>query len=163
MANLNDIARNVLPGDMDKVAQIADNYGWGIEHDADSGLTFFRIVGGKGVGLADPYLLKMEFDYYPMMPPSAVFVHRETRQRGTVEEQRLFWPIFNKQPGILRINITEDSKVGGLYLCYPYTYEFAVTHGQSSHLWVPNKHSLLTTLTTLQDLMSGQGYGRYFG
>lgn len=159
MAYLNEIARRVLPGHTKLVEKVSESQRWKIEQDAETGLTYIHMIGGKGVGKSDPYLLRLEFDNYPAQPPSALFVNQETRDRGSIQEQPSFWPIFNKQPPA--ISITMDNKVGGLYLCFPYTYEFEVTHDKSQHRWNPSNHHILTTLIILQKEMSGQGYGRY--
>ena len=73
MACLNEIARRVLPGDIESVKKVAVSQRWEIECDLETGLTFVHMIGGKGVGKSDPYLLRLEFDNYPAQPPSALF------------------------------------------------------------------------------------------
>ena len=160
MAIVNEYARQVLPGQIQNLERL--QFGWKVDHDNDNWVTFIAITGGLGIGKADPYLLRLSYEFYPATPPSALFVHPETRKRGTLEEQKKFWPkVINNTSGPIPINVSTDNKVGGYYICFGYTYEFQITHNENQHIWKPDRHTVLATVAHIQQFLSGKYYGGY--
>src|SRR5438132_1499811 len=124
----------------------ARRYGWKVDIDEESGLCHARLFRPWRNGVEEvvhDYLLRLSFDYYPIMQPGAIFVHPESREIGAAAEFERWWPNIDGNPWInVNVNQAEPAKS---YLCFQWTYEFKQTHAEPEasdpKKWDPAKHT----------------------
>lgn len=105
------------------------------------------------------HCFRMGFASYPGQPPSVLCVHPVNKERAHANHTP-WWPQVTGNP---YVNLQPSSEPP--YFCFPYTLEYALTHGPAAeerHRWATGKHTVYATLTELRRILRPPFYQGYF-
>lgn len=105
------------------------------------------------------HCFRVGFESYPGLPPSVLCVHPLTKEHARANHTP-WWPQVSGNPFV---NLQPTSEPP--YFCFPYTLEYARTHGpagEARHRWTPGKHTVYATITELRRILRPAYYQGYF-
>lgn len=127
----------------------------GLRWEEESGLvTFVTLPAQRADGVADAYLARFSFVYYPDWPPSVTFVNPSTRAYDPA-----YWPKINNSDRMALHPEYGDAPAGLICNSMFFEYYFWGGHAQQAgQCWEKGRHTMAATVAELRIHLSQPYY-----